>query len=213
MGTDALGQSFRIVTETVAVSCHGCKYRSKHYVPKHSVVKIEIACLGLPQRIVSGRVVWVQRPRSVNEEFNIGLEFDTPENVWGIAPPPEDWLPFCNDKTAAVPAFEATTAVVEVETPASAESSGWMFTSSDLVGQIETSYDMTTLQAESREAKLQEIIERAVEKSIARLSESAVQQIVQQLTGALTAAITEKVCQEITDKLDGRILKEDTSIR
>lgn len=192
-GTDALTESFRITTETLSVSCHGCKYRSKHYVPKGSIVTIEISCLGLPPRIVSGRVVWVQRPRGFHQEFEIGLQFDTPENVWEIAPPPDDWLPFCKDQTAAVPALDAI--------PAPGESSALASAPTDSIGRIKTTtYDMTSLQAESRHAKLDEIIERTVEKSMARISESIVKQVVQQVAGPLATAIAEKVCQEINNK-------------
>ena len=41
-GVDALGQPFKERTTTVMVNCHGCKYQSKHYVPKNSIVKLEI---------------------------------------------------------------------------------------------------------------------------------------------------------------------------
>src|SRR5580698_8750189 len=92
-GTDALGQPFKERTTTVMVNCHGCKYQSKHYVPKNSVVKLEIPQpeAGSKPKATEGRVVWVQRPRTVRELFQIGLEFEVPGNAWGIAFPPEDW--------------------------------------------------------------------------------------------------------------------------
>ena len=92
-GVDALGQPFKERTTTVMVNCHGCKYQSKHYVPKNSVVTLDIPTPepGRPPHSVQGRVVWVQRPRTVRELFQIGLEFETPGNVWGIAFPPDDW--------------------------------------------------------------------------------------------------------------------------
>ncbi len=92
-GTDALGQPFKERTTTVMVNCHGCKYQSKHYVPKNSVVKLEIPQpeAGSKPKVTEGRVVWVQRPRTVRELFQIGLEFEVPGNAWGIAFPPEDW--------------------------------------------------------------------------------------------------------------------------
>jgi PilZ domain len=76
-GVDALGQPFKERTTTVMVNCHGCKYQSKHYVPKNSVVKLEVPRqeAGLPARSITGRVIWVQRPRTVRELFQIGLEF------------------------------------------------------------------------------------------------------------------------------------------
>ncbi len=94
-GVDALGQPFKERTTTVMINCHGCKYQSKHYVPKNSMVTLEIprpeADAG--HRTVVGRVIWVQRPRAVRELFQIGLEFDVAGNIWGIAFPPEDWFP------------------------------------------------------------------------------------------------------------------------
>ncbi|MGH9640124.1 MAG: hypothetical protein ACRD3Y_08685, partial [Bryobacteraceae bacterium] len=95
-GVDALGQPFNERTTTVMVNCHGCKYQSKHYVPKNSTVALEIprGQQGLPPRAIQGRVVWVQRPRTVRELFQIGLEFEVTGNIWGIAFPPEDWFPF-----------------------------------------------------------------------------------------------------------------------
>ncbi|HUO34111.1 MAG TPA: hypothetical protein VMU43_03885 [Candidatus Acidoferrum sp.] len=98
-GVDALGQPFKERTTTTMVNCHGCKYQSKHYVPKNSVVTLDIPRPepAFPPRTVRGRVVWVQRPRTVRELFQIGLEFETAGNVWGIAFPPEDWFPYPDD--------------------------------------------------------------------------------------------------------------------
>lgn len=83
IGVDALGQAFKERTSTVSVNCHGCKYQSKHYVPKTAQVTIEIARgeADAPPRMVEGRVAWVQRPRTVRELFQIGVEFTTPGNV------------------------------------------------------------------------------------------------------------------------------------
>lgn len=102
-GVDALGQPFKERTTTVMVNCHGCKYQSKHYVPKNSNVTLEIPRPepSLPARSVQGRVVWVQRPRTVRELFQIGLEFEAPGNFWGIAFPPEDWAASTAEEQAA----------------------------------------------------------------------------------------------------------------
>lgn len=120
-GVDALGQPFKERTTTVMVNCHGCKYQSKHYVPKNSVVTLEIPRMepAFPPRIVKGHVVWVQRPRTVRELFQIGLEFETAGNVWGIAFPPEDWFPCEDEKAAATPSApsEEIDMDVEVEKP------------------------------------------------------------------------------------------------
>jgi hypothetical protein len=115
-GVDALGQPFKERTTTVMVNCHGCKYQSKHYVPKNSIVTLEIPRMepAFPPRIVPGHVVWVQRPRTVRELFQIGLEFEAAGNVWGIAFPPEDWVPCANEEAAAT--VEPSEIEVVVET-------------------------------------------------------------------------------------------------
>ena len=126
-GVDALGQPFKERTTTVMVNCHGCKYQSKHYVPKNSIVRLDIPRPepGLPPHSVQGRVVWVQRPRTVRELFQIGLEFETPGNPWGIAFPPDDWAASIGEKGSEassplelIPEFETTTASPEASSDA-----------------------------------------------------------------------------------------------
>jgi hypothetical protein len=121
-GVDALGQPFKERTTTVMVNCHGCKYQSKHYVPKNSTVSLDIPRpeAGAPPRTLVGRVIWVQRPRAVRELFQIGLEFDSAGNVWGIAFPPDDWFPVPGEEPPAAVAGEKTPA--PERQPASVES-------------------------------------------------------------------------------------------
>ena len=49
---------------------------------------------GREPRSVRARVSWIQRPRTVRELFQIGVELEVSGNVWGIAFPPGDWFPF-----------------------------------------------------------------------------------------------------------------------
>lgn len=94
-GVDALSEPFTERTTTVMVSCHGCKYQSRHYVPKGSIVTVEIPrrSPSAPARIVAGNVIWVQRPSHARELLHIGLEFEVPGNVWDIPSAPDDWFP------------------------------------------------------------------------------------------------------------------------
>jgi hypothetical protein len=95
-GVDALGRTFQERTSTVTVNCHGCRYLSKHYVLKNMWVNLEVPHneTGRPPRKVRGRVSWIQRPRTVRELFQVGVELETSGNFWGIAFPPGDWFPF-----------------------------------------------------------------------------------------------------------------------
>ena len=62
--------------------------------------------VGRGPRTVRGRVTWIQRPRTVRELFQVGIEMEVPGNIWGIAFPPPDWFPF-PDPAAAQPAEAA----------------------------------------------------------------------------------------------------------
>ncbi len=120
-GVDALGQPFKERTTTVMVNCHGCKYQSKHYVPKNSTIKLEIPRTdpSQPPYQLQGRVIWVQRPRAVRELFQIGLEFEAAGNFWGVAFPPEDWFPAPGEEAAAsgAPAPGVAEFAIEAEKP------------------------------------------------------------------------------------------------
>ncbi len=95
-GVDALGRPFQERTSTLIINCHGARYQSKHYVLKNMWVTLEVPHNepGSEPRTVRGRVTWIQRPRTVRELFQIGLELEINGNVWGIAFPPSDWFPF-----------------------------------------------------------------------------------------------------------------------
>lgn len=95
-GVDALGRPFQERTSTLIINCHGCRYQSKHYVLKNMWVTLEVPHneAGHEARSVRGRVTWIQRPRTVRELFQIGIELEVSGNVWGIAFPPGDWFPF-----------------------------------------------------------------------------------------------------------------------
>jgi hypothetical protein len=105
-GEDALGQPFKERTSTLIVSCHGCRYQSKHYVPRNGWVELEVQHPepGYPARRVRARVSWIQRPRTVRELFQVGVEIAVPGNVWGVAFPPDDWFPWPEEAAPAAPA-------------------------------------------------------------------------------------------------------------
>lgn len=95
-GVDALGRPFQERTSSLIINCHGCRYQSKHYVLKNMWVTFEVPHNepGREPRTVRARVTWIQRPRTVRELFQIGVELEVPGNIWGIAFPPSDWFPF-----------------------------------------------------------------------------------------------------------------------
>jgi hypothetical protein len=123
-GVDALGRPFQERTSTLIVNCHGARYQSKHYVLKNVWVTLEVphSEAGQPPRTVRARVTWIQRPRTVRELFQVGVELEVSGNVWGIAFPPADWFPFpeSGGEPAAVAAGPS-----EVPPSASPEDEDW----------------------------------------------------------------------------------------
>jgi hypothetical protein len=89
-GIDLLGQPFEERTSTVALNLHGCRYVSKHHLPKNTWVTLEIP-QEPPRRHVRARVAWIQRPHSVREFFQIAVELETPSNIWNVTDPPTSW--------------------------------------------------------------------------------------------------------------------------
>jgi hypothetical protein len=89
-GIDLLGQPFEERTSTLTFNLHGCRYVSKHHLPKNTWVTLE-----LPQsperRNVRARVAWIQRPHSVREFFQIAAELEGPGDLWGLQSPPQSW--------------------------------------------------------------------------------------------------------------------------
>ena len=89
-GIDLLGQPFEERTATLALNLHGCRYSSKHHLPKNTWVTLE-----LPQARnhpnVRARVAWVQRPHSIRDFFQVAVELEGPANIWGVDAPPADW--------------------------------------------------------------------------------------------------------------------------
>jgi hypothetical protein len=94
-GTDLLGQPFEERTTTLTVNLHGCRYASKHHLPRNSWVTIELPQSAAEARFGMGdlaeslgsfraRVAWVQRPHSIRDFFQVAVELETPANVWGL---------------------------------------------------------------------------------------------------------------------------------
>jgi hypothetical protein len=89
-GIDLLGQPFEERTSTLAVNLHGCRYSSKHHLPRNTWVTLELP-QGPRRHSLRARVAWIQRPHSVREFFQVAVELESPANVWHIDAPPPGW--------------------------------------------------------------------------------------------------------------------------
>jgi len=132
-GVDSYRGPYSEEVSTVSVSAHGCKYFSKHQVLSNALVILEMKNGKADVKPVSarGRVKWVAGLQG--GVFETAVELEDPGNVWGIATPPKDWLPFCGPRTIeidtskskpfAVPRLEpvAPAAVVREKAPSTGE--------------------------------------------------------------------------------------------
>ncbi len=107
LGTDRVGESFREETAAVSLNLHGCRYSSRHDYPLGGWVTLQIGGedrAHLPS--VRARVRSIFSSDSPLELCQVGVELETPANVWGVAAPPDDWrsnvaFDRCADRTAA----------------------------------------------------------------------------------------------------------------
>ena len=100
MGVDSYRGPYREEVSTVAVSCHGCRYESKHDVLTNSWVMLELNVKDHGTETVSARglVKWVKRPLDTTGTYETAIELEDPGNIWGIDSPPQDWVTFCESR-------------------------------------------------------------------------------------------------------------------
>ena len=111
MGTNRRGESFQERTSALSFNLHGCRYSSRHDYPTDGWVTLQVTGTdGMNSPVVRARVRSVVLPKSPRELSQVGVELETPGNVWGIRRAPEDWDrvlssgKFAGRTTAATPA-------------------------------------------------------------------------------------------------------------
>jgi hypothetical protein len=100
------GNSFLESTSTLAMNCHGCLYPSQNEYRPGSWVNLEVQAPqadGKPHP-VRAQVRFIRPSQNPGEPYHVGIELQTPANVWGIPVPPEDWLRFPGAASAATAA-------------------------------------------------------------------------------------------------------------
>jgi tetratricopeptide (TPR) repeat protein len=108
-GVDKDGHPFLEQRWTLEVSFHGCKFLTRYALPKNSWLTIEI-----PNRAGNtaaqpfrARVAWLSRSPVLRGLFQMGVEFEAPGNLWGLANPPEDWRERDVSQVLETAAFES----------------------------------------------------------------------------------------------------------
>jgi hypothetical protein len=90
VGENRVGSSQVELTSAVAVNCHGCLYTSRHEYAPGSWVTLEVSNqqINARTRSVRAQVRFVRLPGSPRELYCVGVELETPANVWGVKSAP-----------------------------------------------------------------------------------------------------------------------------
>ncbi len=212
-GTDALGQPFKERTSALVINCHGCKYQSKHYVLKNNSITLEIAHpeAGQEPRNVRARVVWVQRPRTVQELFQVAVQLEIPGNVWGVAFPPEDWFPY-EEAGPSIPAPAAPESMQEAPAEAAAPPAGKVrmlpappAPSAEALATVESR--VSQLIAEARR-EIQSAVREAASRTVTAETASLLHDVEAQLRAAArktVEAVSTQYLEEAVEKAVARI--------
>lgn len=115
LGKSQTGEPFMERTASVTLSKHGCRYPSRFdYGVGTSVTLQLMGSIGgdvKPQN-VRATVRSIHPPASLRELQQVGVELETPANVWGIASAPADWTGTVESKTGTIDANLPTAQLV-----------------------------------------------------------------------------------------------------
>ena len=94
LGKNQMGEPFMERTVSVSLSNHGCRYPSRHDHAVGTWVTLQVVGLLTSKEknaTVRAMVRSVHPPENLRDLPQVGVELETPANVWGIVPPPSDW--------------------------------------------------------------------------------------------------------------------------
>jgi hypothetical protein len=121
-GQNRRGEPFVERTVSTSINLHGCRYPSRHDYGVGSWITLQVVGLNVEPKppAMRARVRSVHTSQSPRELQQVGVELESPGNVWGIATPPQDWLRHGDSHTsmaqfgAVAPAKDPTTEAAEL---------------------------------------------------------------------------------------------------
>ncbi|HMD10274.1 MAG TPA: hypothetical protein VKH63_22265 [Candidatus Acidoferrum sp.] len=93
LGQTKTGLSFQEKTSTVSFNLHGCRYPSRHEYPIGASVGLRVLQPDgeTISPVIRAFVKSVHPPASPRELFQVGVELESPANIWNLSSPPPDW--------------------------------------------------------------------------------------------------------------------------
>src|SRR5439155_17677361 len=119
LGTNRRGEAFQEKTSAVAVNLHGCRYLSHHEYAPEDWLTLQVTGTEANSPVVRARVRSVLSRQTPRELCQVGIELETPGNVWGIPAPPEDWHRPLGTSTSGARAATAVARAPDPSTPLS----------------------------------------------------------------------------------------------
>ncbi len=125
LGQTRTGLSFQEKTSTVSFNLHGCRYPSRHEYPIGSSVGLRVLQPDgeTISPVIRAFVKSVHPPASPRELFQVGVELESPANIWNVSPPPSDWNRLLGGGTSSAGMATAVAPALEpAEPPPAADS-------------------------------------------------------------------------------------------
>jgi len=119
LGQTRTGLSFQEKTSTVSFNLHGCRYPSRHEYPVGSSVGLRVLQPDgeTISPVIRAFVKSVHPPASPRELFQVGVELESPANIWNVSPPPSDWNRLLGGSTSQAGMASMATAVAPALEP------------------------------------------------------------------------------------------------
>jgi hypothetical protein len=119
LGQTRTGLSFQEKTSTVSFNLHGCRYPSRHEYPIGSSVGLRVLQPDgeTISPVIRAFVKSVHPPSSPRELFQVGVELESPANIWNVSPPPSDWNRLLGGSTSSAGMATAVAPALEPAEP------------------------------------------------------------------------------------------------
>jgi hypothetical protein len=122
LGQTRTGMSFQEKTSTVSFNLHGCRYPSRHEYPIGTSVGLRVLQPDgeTISPVIRAFVKSVHPPASPRELFQVGVELESPANIWNVSPPPSDWNRLLGGSTSSAGMATAVAPALEPAEPPAA---------------------------------------------------------------------------------------------
>jgi hypothetical protein len=119
LGQTKTGLSFQEKTSTVSFNLHGCRYPSRHEYPVGASVGLRVLQPDgeTISPVIRAFVKSVHPPASPRELFQVGVELESPANIWNLSPAPPDWNRLLGGSTSSAGMATAVAPALEPPPP------------------------------------------------------------------------------------------------